>query len=97
MVEATNLHRLHHISISYIYKVFYHIDMLWMGTWVGPNNVALVPRGLDIRKIGVGLSLSNAVMSWLRQGICKDCIPLPYHMYTKCFITLICCGWAWVH
>ncbi len=22
----------------------------------------------------------------------KNCIPHPYHMYTKCFSTLICCG-----
>ena len=24
-----------------------------------------------------------------------DCIPHPYHMFTKCFCTLICCGWAY--
>jgi hypothetical protein len=24
-----------------------------------------------------------------------DCIPHPYHMYTKCFSTLICCGWTY--
>jgi hypothetical protein len=30
MVEATNSFRLHLASISYVYKVFYHLDMLSM-------------------------------------------------------------------
>jgi hypothetical protein len=30
MVEATNSFRRHPTSISYVYKVFYHLDMLWM-------------------------------------------------------------------
>ena len=50
----------------------------------------------EFRKIGVGLSLSDVVMSWLRLQTCFECIPHPYHMYTKCFITLICHGWAYV-
>jgi hypothetical protein len=44
------------------------------------------------RKIGVGRSLSNVVMSWLRLQTCTDCIPHPCHMYTQCFSTLICSG-----
>ena len=28
--------RMHHTSISYIYKVFEHLGMLWMGVWVHP-------------------------------------------------------------
>ena len=33
-------------------------------------------------------------MSWLRVWTPIYYIPLPYHMYEKCFSTLICCGWA---
>jgi len=51
--------------------------------------------GVNFRKIGVGLSLSDVVMSWFRLQTPVDCIPHPYHMYTKCFSTLICCGWAY--
>ena len=51
--------------------------------------------GADYRKIGVGQSLSDVVMSWLRLQTCLECIPHPCHMYTKCFSTLICCGWAY--
>jgi len=39
MVEAPNPRELHPISISYVYKVFQHLDMLWMGTWVHPHTV----------------------------------------------------------
>jgi hypothetical protein len=39
MVEAGNPCRLHPTSIVYVYKVFYHLDMLWMGIWVHPYTV----------------------------------------------------------
>ena len=40
--EATNHCRLHPTSISYVYKVFYHLDMLLMGLLVHPYTVDLV-------------------------------------------------------
>jgi hypothetical protein len=40
MVEAPNPHEVHPTSISYVYKVFHHFDMLlWMDTWVHPYTV----------------------------------------------------------
>ncbi len=42
MVEATNSIRLHPTSISYVLKVFKHLDMLWMDIWVHPYTVTLV-------------------------------------------------------
>ncbi len=35
-------------------------------------------------------------MSWLRLQTHLECIPHPFYMYTQCFSTLICCGWAYV-
>jgi len=32
MVKAPNPREVHPTSISYVYKVFQHLDMLWMGT-----------------------------------------------------------------
>ncbi len=52
--------------------------------------------GVEFRKIGTGQSLSNVVMSWLRLQTHLESILHPFHMYTKCFITLICCGCAYV-
>jgi hypothetical protein len=42
MVEATNLCRLHPTSSSYIYKVFYNINMPLMDFWVRPYTVIAV-------------------------------------------------------
>ena len=47
------------------------------------------------RKIGVGRSLSDVIMSWLRLQTRTDCIPHPNHMYTKYFSILLSCGWAY--
>ena len=44
MVEAANSFRLYLTSISYVYKVFEHLDMLWMDIWVHPYTVILVYR-----------------------------------------------------
>jgi hypothetical protein len=56
--------------------------------------LCLCRLGVGFRKIGVGQSLSDVVMSWLRLQTCLERIPHPCHMYTQCFSTLICCGWA---
>ena len=34
-------------------------------------------------------------MSWLMLQTHLECIPHPCHMYTQCFSTLICRGWAY--
>ena len=51
--------------------------------------------GVEFRKIGAGRSPSDVVMSWLRLQTHLECIPHPCHMYTQCFSTLICRGWAY--
>ena len=38
-IKAPNPLGVHPINISYVYKVFQHLDMLWMGIWVRPYNV----------------------------------------------------------
>ena len=50
---------------------------------------------MNFRKNGVWPSLYDVVRSWLRLQTPIDCIPHPYWMYTKCFSTLRCCGWAY--
>ena len=57
--------------------------------------LCLCRLGVEFGKIGVGQSLSDVVMSWLRLQTCLECIPHPNHMYRQCFSTLICCGWAY--
>jgi hypothetical protein len=69
--------------------------MLWMGIWVHPYTVTHVQVGGKFGKNGVWLNPNDAVVSWLRLQTASDCIPHPYWMKTKCFSTLICCGWAY--
>ena len=59
MVEAPKPHKLHPTSTTYIYKVFLHLDMLWiMGTWVHPYIVPPVQAGVDLGEIK-GISKSK--------------------------------------
>ena len=58
--------------------------------------LCLCRSGEDFRKIGLGRSSSDVVMSWLRLQTHLESIPHPFYMYTQCFSTLICCGWAYV-
>ena len=46
------------------------------------------------RKHGVWPSLYDVAVSWLRLQPPIDFIPHPYWMYTKCFSSLRCYGWA---
>ncbi len=69
--------------------------MLWMGIWGHPCTVTPLQFWVNVSKIGVGLSPSDVVMSWLRLKAPMYCIPHPYHMYTKYFNPLICCEWTY--
>ena len=95
MVEAANPQRLHPTSNMDVYKVFEHLEMLWMGIWVRTYAVLHVQVGVNFKKNGIWLSLYDVVVSWLRLQIPIDCIPHPYWMYKKCFSSLRCCGWAY--
>ena len=95
MVDAPNPLGVHPTSISYVCKVFHHLDMLWMGIWVHPYTVTLVQERMNFRKNGVWLSPSDVVRSWLRLKTTVDCIPFPDHMYIQSYITLLCCGWSY--
>jgi hypothetical protein len=66
MVEAPNPHRLHPTSMPYVYKVFEHLDVLWIGKWVHPYTVISEKRGGWIFWNGVWVSLNGIVLSWLR-------------------------------
>ena len=48
MVEATNPHRLFPTSMSYVYTVFQHLDILWIGIWVYPYTVMPVQVGRGV-------------------------------------------------
>jgi len=48
-----------------VYKVFWHLEMLWMGIWVHPYAVPLhVQVGGDLRENGVWPRLYDVAVSW---------------------------------
>jgi len=51
--------------------------------------------GGDFRENGGWPSLYDVAVTWLRLQTPIDCIPHLYWMYTKCFSTWRCCGWAY--
>jgi hypothetical protein len=65
-----------------------------MGIRVHPYVVIRVQVGVSIRENGAWPSLYDVVVLWLRLQNPIDCITHPYWMYSKCFSTLRCCGWA---
>ena len=96
MVEAQTPHGVHLTSILDLYKVFYHLYMLWMGIRVHPLTL-LCPCncGWSFGEIGVDLSPSDVGMICLMLQTPMDCILHLYWMYKKCFGTLVCYGWAY--
>jgi hypothetical protein len=63
MVEATKSSRRHPTSISYAYKVFELLDMLWMDLWVHIYTVILVQVGVSFWKVGVWVRANGVVVS----------------------------------
>ena len=54
-----------HKFISYIYEIFFHLDMLWIGKWHQPEPDSPLSLRLIFRNVGVGTDLSDVVTSWL--------------------------------
>ena len=54
MIDAPNTLGVHLTSISYVYTVFQHLDMLWMGIWGHSYTVRPVEVGVDFGKMGYG-------------------------------------------
>ncbi len=69
MVEAPNLLGVHPTSMSYVYTVFEHLDMLWMASL------------MDFMNIGVWVSLSEVVTSWLRHEVHPSTMSYVYKVF----------------
>ncbi len=70
--------------------------MLWMSIWA---TLTLLHPQWGVAKfwhfLGVWLIPGDVATWWFRLQESSDYIPHPYHMYTKCFSTLICCEWTY--
>jgi hypothetical protein len=95
MVEADSHLKLLPTSIVDIYKVFEHIDMLFMGIQYQSYTVIPTLLGSDFGALGHLWGQNDVIMSWLRLTATSNCFPHPYLTYTKCLSTLICCPYAY--
>ena len=84
----------------------FHIHIICIQSVLAPWNVVdghmgqplycyACAGGVGFQEKWVWLSLSDVAILWLRLQTHMECIPHPYYMYTKCFITWICCGWGY--
>jgi len=79
MVEADSLLKLFPTSISDIYKVFEHIDMLSKkGIWLQPYTVIPTLLGSEFGVLGHMSSQNDAITSWLRLTATSNCFLHPY-------------------
>ncbi len=65
--------------------------------WTYGCTLTLLYRCKCFWKVGVWVRPNGVVVSWLSLRTASEGIPHPYHiyMYTKCFSTLMCCGWTY--
>ncbi len=80
-----------HFTI-YTHKVFCHLKMLWIRSWVQSYTSTLMTVAADLGKNGVRLSGNDAMMSLLRLLSTTSCSTFSHYMYIKCLSTLRCCG-----
>ena len=78
MVEADSHLKLLPTSILGIYKVFEHIDMLFICIWYQPYTVIPTLLRDDFGALGHLLSQNDVTMSWLRLTATSNCFPHPY-------------------
>jgi hypothetical protein len=78
MVEADSHLKLLPTSILDIYKVFEHIDMLFMG--IQYQSYTVIPTLLcsDFGALGHMWSQNDVIMSWLRLTANSNCFPHSY-------------------
>jgi hypothetical protein len=95
MVDPESHLKLLPTSILDIYKVFEHIDILYMGIEYQPYTVIPTLLGSDFGALGHLWSQNDVIMSWLRLTASSKCFPHSHKIYTKCLSTLMRCPLAY--
>ena len=51
MVEAVELIKLHPTAMTYLHKVFEHLEMLWMGIWRHTHTITTTEVSPDLGEL----------------------------------------------
>jgi hypothetical protein len=78
MVDAESHLKLLPTFILDIYKVFAHVDMLFMGIQYQPYTVIPTLLGTNFGALGHLWSQNDVIMSCLRLTVTSNCFPHPY-------------------
>jgi hypothetical protein len=76
MVKAPNPLGVHPTSMSYVYKVFQHLDTLWMGIWLHPYTVPILLGSYFVVLCHLW-SQHDVIMSRLRLTATSNWFPHP--------------------
>jgi hypothetical protein len=93
--EAVNHSTINLTSILNVYKVFEHLHMMWMGTWVHPYKVTPVQEvGAKFGNLRVRMRPSNIMVSCLEAANHPTLYLTSILNVYEALSTFICCGWA---
>ncbi len=81
MVEADSHLKLLPTSILDIFKMFGHVDMLFMGIQYQLYTGIPTLLGSDFEALGHLWSQNDVSMSWLKLTVTSNCFPYPNHTY----------------
>jgi hypothetical protein len=112
MVEAVDPFKLHITSMSYLYEVFEHLQLLGMGIWMHTHSVTTTDVSPDLGELakslgdarvqtihftrGTSASISTTTL-WLRLYNLSNCIPHPCHTYEVFEHLQLLCIDTWMH
>ena len=68
MVEAVEPFKLHITSMSYLYEVFEHLQLLWMGIWMHTHTVTTTDVSPDLGEFAEILGDARVQTIPLRYG-----------------------------
>jgi len=68
ILEAVEPFKLHHTSMTYIYKVFEHLEQLWIGIWQHTHTVTTTEVSPDLGEF-----------TEILDDVSVEMIPLRYH------------------
>ena len=68
MVEAVEPFKLHPTSMSYLYKVFEHLQLLGMGIWMHIHSVIITDVSPDLGELAESLGDASVQTIPLRYG-----------------------------
>jgi hypothetical protein len=86
MVEAVEPFKMHSISMSYLYEVFEHLQLLWMCIWLHTHTVTTTDVSPDLGELAE--SLGDASVQPYHYAIVEAVEPFKLHITSMSYLRL---------